>query len=104
MGKWKRIMPTTSQTGQVQAVQAKKHLTVFIRKPGSPGAGRADIKKAFAECAHETLGIPSRLERMEKVKECVKKKGLKTGIYRKKSRAKPGSPLYGRVYVAGKLE
>lgn len=57
------------------------------------------MKTGFGECAHQTLGISSRTERMIKVQSCMKAKRLKTGVYRKKSRARAGSPLFGRVYV-----
>lgn len=96
---WKRIIPVGGVPGQIQAVQAKKHLTVFTRSPSAPGAGRLDVKTAFGECAGQTLGISNRIERMVKVQACMKGKRLKTGIYRKKSRARAGSPLFGRVYV-----
>lgn len=95
---WKRVSPVMPPTGQIQAVLAKKHVTVFSRKPSAPGAGRPEVKAAFSSCAHETLGIASRLERIAKVASCMLGRGLRTGIYRRKSRAKPGSPLHGKVY------
>ncbi len=96
---WKRLRQPPMETGQIQAVQAKKHVTVFTRKPSAPGAGRPEVKAGFTECAKTTLGIANRNERIAKVKSCMLGKGLKTGVVRRKSRAKPGSPLYGKVYV-----
>jgi len=84
--------------GQIQAVAAKKHVTVFSRSPSAPGAGTPEVKAAFTACAHETIGIETRQERNVKLKSCMKGKGLKTGVYRRKSRAKIGSPLHGKVY------
>jgi hypothetical protein len=92
--------------GMIMAVKGgKAHITVFRRKRTAPGAGRAEVKEAFAGCAHETAGEPSRLKRNEKLRACMLAKHLATGEFRKKSRAKLGSPLYGRVYVIkeGKL-
>jgi len=97
--KWKRLPPTGGQVGQIQAVQAKKHLTIFVRDPRAPGAGTPRVKAGFTECAQATLGISNRQERNDKLKGCMESKGLKTGIYRKKSRARPGSRLFGKVYV-----
>lgn len=96
--KWKRVVPVAGQVGQIQAVQAKKHLTVFSRSSSAPGAGRTDVKAGFTACAHDTLGIIDRIERNLKLGRCMEGKNLKTGVIRRKSRARPGSPLYGRVY------
>jgi hypothetical protein len=103
------------QTGELMAVvgggkRGGKHLTIFFRKPTAPGAGKKEVKDAFTSCAHETLGISSRPERNDKIRTCVPKKleeaKYEKGIFRKKSRAKPGSPLHGKVYVikGGKVE
>ena len=90
------------QTGMIMAVKGgKAHITVFRRKRSAPGAGRPEVKAAFAGCAHETLGEPNRLKRNAKIKACMESKGLKTGVFHRKSRAKPGSPLYGKVYTFG---
>jgi len=87
--------------GQIQAVQAKKHVTIFARSPSAPGAGTPKIKAAFTACAAGTLGIEKRTDRNVKMKDCMEGKGLKTGVFHKKSRAKIGSPLYGKVYTYG---
>jgi len=88
------------KTGMIMAVKGgKAHVTVFTRKRTAPSAGRPEVKEAFTACAHETLGEPSRIKRNEKIRACMKSKGLKTGIIRKKSKAKLGSPLYGKVHV-----
>ncbi len=99
--KWRRILPTSGGVGQIQAVQAKKHLTQFARSPRAPGAGSPAVKAAFTQCAHATLGEPDRNARIAKVRDCMRSKGLRTGVIHKKSRAKPGSPLYGKVYTLG---
>ena len=99
--KWKRVSPVMPQAGQIQAVQAKKHVTIFSRSPSAPGAGTPKIKGAFTACAAATLGIEKRVDRNAKMKDCMEAKGLKTGVYHKKSRAKPGSPLHGKVYTFG---
>jgi len=84
--------------GMVMAVKGGKHITIFTRKKTAPGAGRPEVKEAFAGCAHATIGEPNRLKRNAEVRKCMLAKGLRTGIYRRKSRAKPGSPLFGKVY------
>ncbi|GAJ22082.1 unnamed protein product, partial [marine sediment metagenome] len=85
----------------LRAVQAKKHVTVFMRSPSAPGAGRPEVKAAFTACAAETLGIEKRSDRNVKLKSCMEARGLKTGVFHKKSRARVGSPLFGRVYTYG---
>ncbi|MEM2849040.1 MAG: hypothetical protein QXI36_02050 [Candidatus Bathyarchaeia archaeon] len=106
--KWTRVSPavlaaTTPIKGgtMIMATAAKKHLTVFVRNRRAPGAGRSDVKAAFTSAAHGTLGIPARAERNVKIQEAILRAGLKTGVYHKKSRARPGSPLYGKVYTLG---
>ena len=84
--------------GLIMAVKGGKHVTVFTRKRTAPGAGRPEVKEAFAGCAHATIGEPNRLKRNAEIRKCRLAKGLRTGVYRRKSRAKPGSPLYGKVY------
>ena len=97
---WKRVdVPST--VGQIQAVKAKKHVTVFQRKPSAPGAGRPEVKAGFTACATETRNEPSRVARNVKMAACMKSKGLKTGQYTRKSRGKYA--LRGRVYVNGVL-
>jgi len=83
------------------ATAAKKHLTLFVRSRRAPGAGRPEVKAAFTAAAHKTLGMPSRAERIAVIAAAVKGAGLKTGKVHKKSRARPGSPLYGKVYTLG---
>ena len=85
--------------GMIMAVAAGKHITVFERKKTAPGAGREDVKAAFAKAAKATLGEPNRLKRNEAVKKAMEASGVKTGVIRKKSKARLGSPLYGKVYV-----
>lgn len=101
---WKRLTQPPMAIGQIQAVQAKKHVTVFVRKPSAPGAGSPAVKAAFTECAKATLGEPNRNKRIASVQTCMKGKGLRTGKYTRKSRAKVGSPLHGRVYINGVLQ
>jgi hypothetical protein len=70
--KWKRVNPGMAPpTGQIQAVAAKKHLTVFMRSPSAPGAGSPEQKMKFSRCAHETKGISSRIERNAKMRSCL---------------------------------
>ena len=78
------------------ATAAKKHLTLFVRSRYAPGAGHPITKAAFTAAAHKTLGIKDRAERNAIIAKAVEGKG--PGKYRRKSRAKPGSPLYGKVY------
>ena len=99
--KWRRVVPLGGALGQIQAVQAKKHLTVFGRSPRAPGAGRPEVKAGFTSCAKQTLGEPDRNKRIAKVQTCMKGLGLRTGVFHKKSRARPGSPLYGTVRTVG---
>lgn len=98
---WKRVSPVMPPLGQIQAVQAKKHVTIFARSPSAPGAGRADVKAGFTACAAQTLGIESRQDRNVKMQTCMQGKGLRTGRFHRKSRARAGSPLYGKVYTYG---
>lgn len=95
---WKRVSPIMPPVGQIQAVAAKKHVTVFSRSPSAPGAGTPAVKAAFTACAAETLGIEKRIDRNVKLASCMKGRGLRTGVYHRKSRAKAGSPLHGKVY------
>ena len=82
----------------VMAVAAKKHVTVFARRRAAPGAGRPEVKAAFTEAAHKTLGIPDRSKRIGIIRDEMIKARVGTGIYRRKSRASPRSKLYGTVY------
>lgn len=99
--KWRRVIPLGGAVGQIQAVQAKKHLTVFGRSPRAPGAGSPGVKAGFTACAKQTLGEPDSNKRIASVQTCMKGKGLKTGVYHKKSRARIGSQLHGTIYTTG---
>jgi hypothetical protein len=59
------------------------------------------VKAAFTSCAAETLGIEKRGERNVKLASCMKARGLRTGVFHKKSRARIGSPLFGKIYTYG---
>ena len=89
--------------GLIMAKSAKKHLTVFRRSPGAPGAGRPEVKMAFAACAGEAAqscaaaGDPSRLCRTSKVATCMEGKGLSTGVCYRRSKSK-FAPFAGRKY------
>ncbi len=107
--KWVRLTPAVLTAlapmpggHLLMATAAKKHLTVFTRSRRAPRAGRPDVKAAFTRAARKTLGIADRNERNAIVAREVKAAGLKTGIYRRKSRARPGSPLYGHIYETGR--
>lgn len=67
-----------------------------MRSRRAPGAGAPSVKAAFTAAAHKTLGIRERSERNVIVSGAVR--GTGPGVIRKKSRARPGSPLYGKVY------
>ena len=70
--KWKRVNPgMVPAVGQIQAVAAKKHLTVFLRSPSAPGAGSPAQKLKFSRCAAQTKGTKSRIERNEKMRSCL---------------------------------
>ena len=101
--KWQRLNPIQLAIGgkgknatMLMAVAAKMHVTLFTRSRRAPGAGHPHVKAAFASAAKKTLGIASRMERNAIVSSAVRGSG--PGVIRKKSRAKPGSPLYGKVY------
>lgn len=101
--KWVRVQPAllnalAPMPGGVMlmATAAKKHLTVFTRSRRAPGAGSPKVKAAFTAVARKTLGIADRSERNVIVSAAMK--GTGDGIYRRKSKARPGSPLYGKVY------
>lgn len=79
----------------LMATAAGKHLTIFTRSRRAPGAGHPITKSAFTTAAHKTLGIADRAERNAMISKAVSGKG--PGKYRYKSRAKPGSPLFGKV-------
>ena len=71
--KWKRINPGNAPpVGQIQAVAAKKHLTVFTRSPSAPGAGSPEQKLKFSKCAAGTKGVSSRIERNTIMRACLK--------------------------------
>lgn len=70
--KWKRINPgMLPPVGQIQAVAAKKHLTVFQRSPSAPGAGSPEQKMKFSRCARDTKGVSDRLERNTIMRNCL---------------------------------
>lgn len=70
--KWKRINPGSAPAvGQIQAVAAGKHLTVFVRSPSAPGAGSPEQKMKFSKCAHSTKGIKDRVERNATMTSCL---------------------------------
>ena len=100
---WARVQPSMLQGLQAMpggtmllATAAKKHVTFFVRSRRAPGAGSPEVKSAFAKAANKTLGIESRADRNAIISSAVSGKG--TGIYRRKSRASPRSPLFGKVY------
>jgi hypothetical protein len=69
---WRRIQPGNAPAiGQIQAVAAKKHLTVFLRSPSAPGAGSPEQKAKFSRCAHSTKGTKDRMERNIKMAACL---------------------------------
>jgi hypothetical protein len=70
-------------------------VTLFIRSRHAPGAGKPSVKAAFTVAAHKTLGVAVRAERNAIVASGVR--GTGDGIYRRKSRAKETSPLFGTV-------
>lgn len=80
----------------VMATLAKKHLTVFVRSRRAPGAGHPSVKAKFTEAAHKTLGMASRADRNAVISTAVSGSG--PGKIRRVSRARPGSPLHGKVY------
>ena len=70
---WKRVNPGMAPpVGQIQAVAAKKHLTVFMRSPSAPGAGSPEQKLKFSKCAAQTKGVPSRIERNTIMRSCLR--------------------------------
>ncbi len=70
---WKRINPGMAPpVGQIQAVAAKKHLTVFMRSPSAPGAGSPEQKLKFSKCAATTKGVASRIERNTLMRSCLR--------------------------------
>jgi len=102
--KWARVNPgllsalTPIKGGtMVMATIAKKHMTIFVRSRRAPGAGHQDVKDAFAAAAHKTLGEKDRVKRNKLIADAVRGKG--PGERKVKSKAKPGSPLYGKVYT-----
>jgi len=102
MGKWARLNPAALAIAggpggtMIMATSAKKHVTLFSRSRRAPGAGHPSVKAAFASAAKKTLGMESRADRNAVVSSAVR--GTGPGVIRKKSRAKPGSSLYGKVY------
>jgi hypothetical protein len=101
--KWQRLNPIQLAIGgkgknatMLMAVAAKKHVTIFARSRRAPGAGHPSVKAAFSSAAKKTLGISDRSERNAIVASGTRGSG--PGVIRKKSRAKAGSPLYGKVY------
>lgn len=106
--KWARINPAgllmLGQKGGIMlmGVSAGKHVTIFPRSRRAKHAGRLEVKNAFREIAKGTLGIESRVERNMKVQGAMLARGLKRGVYTYRSRAKPESPLFGKVSTRGK--
>lgn len=101
--KWARVNPAILTAAlplpggvMIMATAAKKHLTIFNRSRRAPGAGHPDVKAAFTTAAHKTLGEAERTKRNATISSAVRGQG--PGKIRRKSRARPGSPLYGKVY------
>lgn len=101
--KWARVNPailmaTLPLPGgtMIMATAAKKHLTIFNRSRRAPGAGHPDVKSAFKTAAGKTLGEADRTKRNASIASAVSGKG--PGKIRRKSRARAGSPLFGKVY------
>jgi len=101
--KWARVNPAILIAAlplpggnMIMATAAKKHLTLFTRSRRAPGAGHPDVKAAFTTAAHGTLGEAERTRRNAAIATAVKGKG--PGKIRRKSRARAGSPLFGKVY------
>lgn len=101
--KWARVSPAILTAAlplpggtMIMATAAKKHLTLFTRSRRAPGAGHPDVKEAFTTAARKTLGEAERTKRNATIAAAVTGKG--PGKIRRKSRARPGSPLYGKVY------
>lgn len=78
------------------ATMAKKHITFFVRSRRAPGAGHPDVIAAFTKAAKDTLGDPDRASRNADIARAMKGKG--PGVRRVRSKAKPGSPLHGKIY------
>lgn len=104
--KWARVSPgllaaLTPMPGgtMVMATLAKKHMTIFTRSRRAVGAGRPEVKAAFKRAAEATRGEPDRVKRNAAVSSAMLAAGLKTGVYKRKSRAGPKSPLFGTVYT-----
>lgn len=105
--KWARVQPAILSAlsplpggTMMMATAAKKHLTLFQRSRTAQGAGSPDVKAAFAAAGKQTLGIADRTERNAIVARAVQGRG--SGVYRYRSRAKRGSPLYMKVYESRK--
>jgi len=96
--KWIRLEPVAIPAqGLVMATGAKKHITIFRRRPTAKGAGRPEVKAAFKKIAGKTGGIPLRIDRNIIMGSEMKKAGLKTGKFYKRSRSKY-APLAGKFY------
>lgn len=98
--KWQRLNPIQIQvpgTGKfaamVMATAAKKHVTIFSRSRLAPGAGNPDVKAAFTEAAHKTVGVLNRSERNAVIASAVRGKGPGVRRYRSRSKAHPGRVL-----------
>ena len=98
---WKRISPEMPPAGQIQAVKAKKHVTIFARSPSAPGAGTPKIKAAFTDCAAQTRDEPNRQKRNLTMQSCMDSKGVGDGVNVRQSRGKYN--LKGKFYVNGQL-
>jgi hypothetical protein len=107
---WMRLSPIVLETigpkkwrrksgHMLMMTAAKKHLTIFYRKREAKGAGRPEVKDLFKKIAHEkTLGIKLRSERNEIIRREMISARIGTGVYKRRSRAAPYSPLHGEVY------
>ena len=72
--KWKHLEATNFPVvGQIQAVAAKKHVTIFGRSLSAPGAGSPEQKIRFSKCAASTKGVKNRLERNQIMRACLVK-------------------------------
>jgi hypothetical protein len=98
--KWSRINPvqlTMPGKGKfaimLMATAAKKHVTIFSRSRFAPGAGAPQTKAAFTAAAHKTIGIQSRQERNQIVKQGTMGQGPGMRTIKSRSKASPGKVI-----------
>jgi hypothetical protein len=105
--KWARVNPVQlmapangAMATMVMATAAKKHVTIFRRSRRAPGAGSPEIKAAFTQAAHGTVGTFDRATRNAAISAAMGSFKGRSGPHYRKSKSK--AHMGQRIQVGAK--